>query len=77
MMKRFVKAHGLVHRMGTHKSKRHPSEAMGEALDFMQVTRPKLTLLCRHHDYILIMDQTPVPINYDPKSTLQPRPTLN
>ena len=39
MVKRFVKAHGLVHRMGTHKSQPHPSETMGEALDFMQVTQ--------------------------------------
>ena len=42
-----------------------------EALDFIQVTRPKLTLPCRHQDYILNMDQTPVPFSYDPKSTLE------
>ena len=57
--------------MGTHKSQRHPSETMGEASDFMQVTRPKLTLPCRHQDYILNMDQMPVPFSYDPKSTLE------
>ena len=44
---------------------------MGEALDFMQVTRPKLTLPCCHQDYILNMDQMPVPFSYDPKSTLE------
>ena len=44
---------------------------MGEALDFMQVTRPKLTLPCHHQDYILNMDQMPVPFSYDPKSTLE------
>ena len=71
MVKRFVKAHGLVHRMGTHKSQQHPSETMAEALDFIQVTRPKLTLPCHHQDYILNMDQTPVPFSYDPKSTLE------
>ena len=71
MVKRFVKAHGLVHRMGTHKSQRYPSETMGEALDFIQVTRTKLTLPCHHQDYILNMDQTPVPFSYDPKSTLE------
>ena len=64
MVKRFVKAHGLVHQMGSHKSQRHPSETMGEALDFIQVTRPKLTLPCHHQDYILNMDQTPVPSVY-------------
>ena len=71
MVKRFVKAHGLVHRMGTHKSQRHLSEAMGEALDSIQVTRSKLTLPCHHQDYILNMDQMPVPFSYDPKSTLE------
>ena len=44
---------------------------MGEALDFIQVTRPKLTLPCCHQDYILNMDQTLVPFSYDPKSTLE------
>ena len=57
--------------MGTHKSQRHPSETMGEALDFIQVTRTKLTLPCRHQDCILNRDQTPVPFSYDPKSTLE------
>ena len=71
MVKRFVKAHGLVHRMGTHKSQRHPSETMGEALDFIQVTRSKLTLPCHHQDYTLNMDQMPVPFSFGPKSTLE------
>ena len=71
MVKRFVKAHGLVHQMGTHKSQHHQSETMGEALDFMQVTRTKLTPPCCHQDYILNMDQTLVPFSYDPKSTLE------
>ena len=57
--------------MGTHVAQKAPSESMGEARDYMEVTRPKMLEPCRHQDYVLNMDQTPVPFSYDPKSTLE------
>ena len=39
----FVKAHGMVHRSGTHLSQQAPGEMQGEALDFIIATCPKLT----------------------------------
>ena len=69
IVNRFVKSHGMVHRMGTHVAQKAPSESMGEARDYMEVTRPKMLEPSRHQDYVLNMDQTPVPFSYDPKST--------
>ena len=71
IVNRFVKSHGMVHRMGTHVAQKAPSESMGEARDYMEVTRPKMLEPCCHQDYVLNMDQTPVPFSYDPKSTLE------
>ena len=42
IVNRFVKSHGMVHRMGTHVAQKAPSESMGEARDYMEVTRPKM-----------------------------------
>ena len=71
IVNRFVKSHGMVHRMGTHVAQKAPSESMGDALDYMEVTCPKMLEPCCHQDYVLNMDQTPVPFTYDPKSTLE------
>ena len=71
IVNRFVKSHGMVHRMGTHMAQKAPSESTGDALDYMEVTCPKMSEPCRHQDYVLNMDQTPVPFTYDPKSTLE------
>ena len=57
--------------MGTHVAQKAPSESMGDAHDYMEVTRPKMLEPCCHQDYVLNMDQTPVPFSYDPKSTLE------
>ena len=57
IVNRFVKSHGMVHRMGTHVAQKAPSESMGDALDYMEVTRPKMLEPCRHQDYVLNMDQ--------------------
>ena len=71
IVNRFVKSHGMVHMMGTHVAQKAPSESMGEAHDYMEVTRPKMLEPCHHQDYVLNMNQTPVPFGYDPKSTLE------
>ena len=66
-IRRFINVHGFVHRMGTHLSQRQPSEMEEIATDFVRVTREKLQMNCRDEDYIINMDQTPVPFSYDPK----------
>ncbi len=39
--------------------------------DFVQSIRPKMTQPCRHQDFILNMDQTPIPFTYNSKTTLE------
>ena len=61
----------MIHRMGTHVAQKAPSESMDEARDYMEITRPKMLEPCCHQDYVLNMDQTPVPFSYNPKLTLE------
>ena len=67
----FMKAQGLVHRLGTHESQKAPEETQTEALDFMGVIRLKLQLQCQSKAFILNMDQTPIPFTFNSKSTLE------
>jgi hypothetical protein len=69
-IRRFVMSHGLVHQMATHESQKDPRQTKTEALDFVLKTRPKLSQPCRHQDYIINMDQTPIPFSYNSKTTL-------
>lgn len=70
-VRRWIKTHSLVHRMGTHESQRSPSETSGMALDYVQTIRPRLVESNRHQDFILNMDQTPVPFTFNSKKTLE------
>ena len=70
-IRRFINVHGFVHRMGTHLSQRQPSEMEEIAMDFVHVTQEKLQMNCRDEDYIINMDQTPVPFSYDPKKPIE------
>ena len=70
-VQRFVKAQGLVHRLGTHESQKAPEETKTEVLDFMGVICLKLQLQCRSKAFILNMDQTPIPFTFNSKSTLE------
>jgi hypothetical protein len=65
------KKHSFVHRMGMHESQRSPSETAGMALDYVQIIRPRLGQSNRHQDFILNMDQTPVPFTFNAKQTLE------
>lgn len=69
-VKRFLRKHSLVYRMGTHESQRHPEEVAEEATDFMVEMR-KL-VFGPHCDprFIINMDQTPVYFSMNEKSTL-------
>ena len=70
-VRRFINVHGFIHRMGTHLSQHQPSGMEEIASDFVRVTREKLEMSCRNEDYIINMDQTPVPFSYDPKKTIE------
>ncbi|KAI2490885.1 hypothetical protein MHU86_23681 [Fragilaria crotonensis] len=64
--RRFVSAQGLVFCLGTSDSQRSPQEVAADAMDFIvNVMRPKVSEPTRHQDYILYMDQTPVPFTYN------------
>ena len=67
---RFVKAHGLVHRVHTHESQRPPHEVANEATDFIVRIRPLLRGMFSHEDWIINMDQTPVFFLMVPRTTL-------
>ena len=56
--------------MGTHESQQSPSETAGLAQDHVQAICPKLVQSNCHEDYILNMDQTPVPFTFNVKRTL-------
>ena len=71
IVRRFIKIHGLVYRMGTHVLQRALAETESEAHDFIMVTRPKVSDPCRHQDYVLNMDQTPIPYSFNQRSTLE------
>ena len=69
---RFVRAQGLVFCLATNKSQRSPQEVIADAMDLIvSVVRPKVSKPTRHQDYILNMDQTPVPFTYNARKTLE------
>ena len=57
--------------MGTHESQHDPCETATEAHDYMQHVRVKLTQPNQHADYIINMDQTPIPFAFNSKCTLE------
>ncbi|KAI2490353.1 DNA binding protein [Fragilaria crotonensis] len=71
--RRFIRSQGLVFRLGTNESQRSPAQVAAEALDYIQnVARPKVSQEGgRHEDFILNMDQTPIPFTYNAKKTLE------
>ena len=64
-VRRFIRRQGLVFCLG-NESQRSTGEVAAEALDYMQnVARPKVSQEGgRHNDFILNMDQTPIPFTY-------------
>ena len=71
--RRFIRSQGLVFRLGTNESQRSPAQVAAEALDYIQnVARPKVSQEGgRHADFILNMDQTPIPFTYNARKTLE------
>jgi hypothetical protein len=62
-----------VFRLGTNESQRLPAQVAAEALDYIQnVARPKVSQEGgRYEDFILNMDQTPIPFTYNARKTLE------
>ena len=65
IVRRFMKIHGVVYRMGTHVLQCALAKVESEACDFIMVTCPKVSNPCRHQDYVLNMDQTPIPFTFN------------
>ena len=51
--------------MATHESQKEPKNVAAEAMDFMQNIWPKLLQPDCHQDFIINIDQTPVPFTYN------------
>ena len=69
-VKRWLVAHSMRYRMGTHTSQRPPVEVASEALDYMVYMRRIVTSNNRDRRFILNMDQTPVYFAMSAKRTL-------
>ena len=67
---RWLKRNNFVHRMATHESQKDPRVTVAEALDFLECQRPRLIEPTRHQDYLINMDQTPVPFILRPWKAL-------
>ena len=56
---RWIRKHGLVHRMGTHECQRAPSETSGMAREYVEFHRPRLSQSNRHQAF-QVEDEEPV-----------------
>ena len=70
-IRRWIKKHSSVHRMGTHESQQSPAGTAGIALDYVKTICPQLVQNNRYQDFILNMDQTPIPFTFNTKTTLE------
>ena len=70
-VKRFVFAHSLVYRMGTHVSQHKPDEVAAESSDYMDLMRQIVEGPHRDRRFIINMDQTPVYFTMNAKRTLE------
>jgi hypothetical protein len=70
-VRRWIFAHSMSYRMGTHTSQRPPVEVANEATDYMVYMRQIVVGSNRDRRYILNMDQTPVYFAMSAKRTLE------
>ena len=70
-VRRFLRAHLLVYRMGKHVAQRDPEDVRAEATDYMNSVCPLLEGDHRDRRFILNMDQTLVYFLMSPKKTLK------
>jgi len=67
----FIAHHGLVNHMGTRISQRHPRELEAIATHFMETVHPVVVGITRDQDFIINMDQSPIPFTFDIQRTLE------
>jgi hypothetical protein len=60
VVSRFLARNQLTHRVATHKAQRCLGEVRDEALAHLEMQDPRVNDSCRHQDFIMNMDQTPV-----------------
>jgi hypothetical protein len=70
-VKRFVRAHSFVYRMGAHLSQCKPDEVEAEAKDYMRLICPFIIGPHRDRHFIMNMDQMPVYFAMSMKRTLE------
>ncbi len=70
---RFTKSIGLTQRSATHTAQKHFNETAGDAKDFIDMMRLKIS--GKNPDDILNMDQTPIPFSYHSGKTLDVKGT--
>ena len=70
-VKRFLGAHSLVYRMGTHETQRRPEEVATEASEYMNLIRALLVGPHRDKRFVINMDQTPTYFSMSKKRTLE------
>ena len=56
---------------GYSESQQSPAETAEIALNYVELIRPQLVQNNRHQDFILNMDQTPIPFTFNAKNTLE------
>ena len=71
IIRRILRAKGIVIRSKTHEAQTHPREKQEEAKQFVQSVLPLIQQPCRHKDFIANMDQTPVFFSMTPNTTLE------
>ena len=69
---RWMAKNGLTIRTGTHQAQALPQTVTAAALDFIvNIARPVVSQACRHPDFILNMDQTPVFFSMHPTKSVE------
>ena len=71
IVRRFMRQTNYTYRVGTHESQKAPGESAAEAKDFMELVRAMVSEPNRHQDYVINMDQTPVPFTFNSKQTYE------
>ena len=74
-LSRFLAKHNLTHRVITHKAQRDPRKVEVEALQFLDYICPRVADGSQHPDYIINMDQTPIPFLFHSNKTLEKKGT--
>jgi len=57
--------------MGTRIAQWHPRELEAIATYFMEAVWPIIVVVCRDQEFIINMDQSPIPFTFDRQRTLE------